>query len=123
MIITQTIPQALADHYLASLKAFVETIQAALADSESAPQATGLRRQILPLIEDRLRAAQVALHHHAIGDQEPLIALALKSRYLARETDGYSFTFAGSELATQYEDCRRMVVFSAWQICQSAGVV
>lgn len=123
MIITQTIPQPVADRYFASIKGLAETLHAALDAASSAPEAAGLNQQILPLVEDRLKTAQIALTHHAIGDQEPLISLALKSRYLARETDGYSLSFAGPELATQFEDRRRMVVFSAWQVCQSAGVV
>lgn len=78
---------------------------------------------MLPLLENRLRDAQTALAHHAIGDQDPLVTIALKSRFLARDMDGYSLGFAGKELAEQFEDRRRLVVFAAWQVCDTAGVV
>jgi hypothetical protein len=123
MIVTQSIPPAIAERYLASLKGLASTVHAAVDPPDHAPQASGCRSHVLPLIENQLSAAQVAMNHYAIGDQEPLISLALRSRYLARETDGHSLAFAGQELAAQYEDRRRMIVFSAWQVCEAAGVV
>ena len=123
MVVTQAIPEAVAERYFSALKGLVSTVRSALGKAGSAPQATGWRQNMLPLFENRLREAETAMAHHAIGDQEPLVSLALKSRYLARETDGYSLRFAGDELAAQYEDRRRLVVFAAWQICESAGVV
>lgn len=123
MIVTQAIPQPIAERYLDALKELVSTVRSALATAGKAQQTSGWRQKMLPLLENRLAAAQTALAHHVIGDQEPLVSLALKSRYLARDTDGYSLGFAGEELAAQYEDQRRLVVFAAWQICESAGVV
>jgi len=120
---TQTIPQPVAERYLLALKSLVSTVHTALMAAGGSPQSQGLQQKILPLLESRLSAAQTALAHHAIGDQEPLVSIALKSRFLARETDGYSLNFAGGELATQFEDRRRLVVFAAWQVCESAGVV
>lgn len=122
MIVTQPIPQPIAERYVADLQALISTVRSALAASD-ASLSSGWRTQILPLLESRLAVAQTAMTHHAIGDQEPLISLALKSRYLARETDGYSLSFAGETLSAQYEDRRRLVVFAAWHICESAGVV
>ncbi|HYK35011.1 hypothetical protein [Alloacidobacterium sp.] len=121
--VTQTIPQPVAERYLNALKGLISTVRSALGAAGNAPQSSGWKKDMLPLLENRLTAAQIAMAHHAIGDQEPLVDLALKSRYLARETDGYSLGFAGEELATQYEDRRRLVVFAAWQVCESAGVV
>jgi hypothetical protein len=123
MVVTQTIPQPVAERYLNALNGLVWTVRSALGAAGNAPEASGWQRDMLPLLEDRLKTAQTAMAHYAIGDQEPLVSLALKSRYLARETDGYSLAFAGEELATQYEDRRRLVVFAAWQVCESAGVV
>lgn len=123
MVITQSIPQAVAVRYFDALKGLVLTVQAALRNAGNAPQASGCRQKILPLLEERFQTAQTAMAHHAIGDQDPLISLALKSRYLARETDGYSLGFAGEALEKQFEDRRRLVVFAAWQVCESAGVV
>lgn len=121
--VTQTIPQPVAERYLNALKGLVLTVQSALRIAGNAPQSSGCRQKILPLLEERLQIAQTAMAHHAIGDQDQLINLALKSRYLARETDGYSLVFAGNDLASQFEDRRRLVVFAAWQICEAAGVV
>ena len=45
------------------------------------------------------------------------------STWSARDMDGYSLGFAGKELAEQFEDRRRLVVFAAWQVCETAGVV
>jgi hypothetical protein len=123
MLVSQTIPQPVAERYLNALKGLVLTVQAALRNAGNAPQSAGCKQKILPLLEERLQAAQTAMMHHAIGDQDPLITLALKSRYLARETDGYSLAFAGEDLAAQYDDRRRLVVFAAWQVCEAAGVV
>jgi hypothetical protein len=123
MIVTQIIPQPVAERYFNALKGLVLTVQSAIRNAGSAAQAAGCQQRMLPLLDERLAAAQKALAHHAIGDQEPLIGLALKSRYLARETDGYSLSFAGEALAAQFEDRRRLVVFAAWQVCESAGVV
>ena len=123
MIVTQTIPQPDAERYLNALKGLVGTVRSAIGAAGGSSQSSGCRQNLLPLLESRLSAAQTALAHHAIGDQEPLVNIALKSRYLARETDGYSLGFAGEEKATQYEDRRRLVVFAAWQVCQAAGVV
>lgn len=123
IVVTQTIPQPVAERYFNALKGLVSTVRSALGAAGNAPQSSGWKKDMLPLLENRLAAAQTAIAHHAIGDQEPLVDLALKSRYLARETDGYSLGFAGEELAAQYEDRRRLVVFAAWQVCESAGVV
>ncbi len=123
MIETQIIPKPVADRYFQALKGLVSTVHSAIGADASSSQSSGCRQRVLPLLENRLADAQTALAHHAIGDQEPLVNLALKSRYLARDTDGYSLSFAGEELATQYEDRRRLVVFAAWQVCESAGVV
>jgi hypothetical protein len=123
MVVTQAIPHPIAERYLNALKELVSTVRSALAAAGNLPQTSGWRQNMLPLLENRLAAAQTAMAHHAIGDQEPLVSLALKSRYLARDTDGHSLGFAGEELAAQYEDRRRLVVFAAWQVCESAGVV
>jgi hypothetical protein len=121
--VTQAIPQLIAERYFNALKGLAATVRSALGKAGGSPQALGCQQKVLPLLETRLAAAETAMAHHAIGDQEPLISLALKSRYMARETDGYSLGFAGEELAAQFEDRRRLVVFAAWQVCQSAGVV
>ena len=123
MIVTQIIPQPVAERYFNALKSLVLTVQSAIRNAENASEAAGCQQKMLPLLENRLASAQKAMAHHAIGDQEPLVSLALKSRYLARETDGYSLSFAGEALATHFEDRRRLVVFAAWQVCESAGVV
>ncbi|QNI33804.1 hypothetical protein H7849_07760 [Alloacidobacterium dinghuense] len=123
MIVTQAIPQPVAERYLTALKGLVSTVRSALGTAGSAPQSSGWRKKMLPLLESRLAESKTALAHHAIGDQEPLISIALKSRSLARDMDGYSLGFAGEALATQFEDRRRLVVFAAWQVCESAGVV
>ena len=123
VIVTQTIPQLVAERYFNALKGLVSTVRTAIAAAGSSEHTLGCRQKVLPLLETRLAAAETAMAHHAIGDQEPLINLALKSRYVARETDGYSLGFAGEELAAQFEDRRRLVVFAAWQVCQSAGVI
>ena len=123
MVITQTIPQPVAERYFSALKGLALTVQSALRTAGNAPQAEGCRQRMLPMLEERLKAAETAMAHHAIGDQDPLIGLALKSRYLARETDGYSLAFAGEETAAQFEDRRRLVVFAAWNLCEVAGVV
>jgi hypothetical protein len=123
MIIMQIIPQPTAEHYINALKGLVATVRSAVEAGGSWSQAAGWQQNMLPLLEGQLKAAQTAMRHHAIGDQEPLVSLALRSRYLARDTDGYSLRFAGEELAQQYEERRRLVVFAAWQVCESAGVV
>lgn len=123
MNVTQTIPQPVADRYISALKGLVATVQSALAAAGSAPQAAGWRKNMQPFLESRLQAAQTALAHHAIGDQQPLVDLALKTRFLVREMDGYSLSFAGEDRAKQFEDRRRLVVFAAWQVCETAGVV
>jgi hypothetical protein len=123
MVVTQTIPQPVAERYLNALKALVSTVRTALGAAGDLPQASGWQKNMLPLLENRLRDAQTALAHHAIGDQDPLVTIALKSRFLARDMDGYSLGFAGKELAEQFEDRRRLVVFAAWQVCETAGVV
>ena len=123
MVVTQTIPQPVAERYHNALKALVSTVRTALGAAGDLPQTSGWQKNMLPLLENRLRDTQTALAHHAIGDQDPLVTIALKSRFLARDMDGYSLSFAGKELAEQFEDRRRLVVFAAWQVCDTAGVV
>ncbi|HTZ90245.1 MAG TPA: hypothetical protein VMA71_07885 [Alloacidobacterium sp.] len=123
MVVTQTIPQPVAERYFNALKGLVSTVRSAIGTAGGSPQSSGCQQKVLPLLENRLTDAQTALAHHAIGDQDPLVGLALKSRFLARETDGYSLNFAGEALAAQFEDRRRLVVFAAWQVCEAAGVV
>ncbi len=123
MIETQFIPNDTAERYVSAMRGLVSTVHSALDAAGNPPPPSGWQQKILPLLENRLAAAQTALAHHAIGDEEPLIHIALKSRFLARDTDGYTLGFAGEELAKQFEDRRRLVVFAAWQVCESAGVV
>ena len=123
MIETQTIPQPIAERYLITLKQFVSTVRTAIGSAGGSPQSAGWQRTVLPLLESRMAAAETALSHHAIGDQQPLVSLAMKSRFLAREIDGYSLRFAGENFGVQLEEQLRLVVFAAWQVCESAGVV
>jgi hypothetical protein len=119
---TKTIPQTAADRYLESLTAFIGTIRNAVATGNSSQSALW-RHKALPPLETQLAAAREAMAHHAIGNQQPLIDQALQSRFLARDMDGYPLNFAGEELAVQLTEKQRLVVYAAWQVCQSAGAV
>jgi len=121
-IIPQVIPQPLADHYLATMTDLISTAHQAVDGSTSA-QANVWSQKLLPVLETRLFAAKTALIHHSIGDENPLLAHALRSRFLARDMDGYPLDFAGEEFASQLKEKQQLVVFAAWQICQSAGAV
>jgi hypothetical protein len=118
----QTIPQAIADRYLATLTTLVTKGSEAVAASSS-PQAIVWKQKVLPLLQLRLTAAKSAAAHYAIGDEQPLVVQAKQSLSLARDIDGYSMNFAGEEFATQLTEAQRLVVFAAWQVCQSAGAV
>jgi|SRR5271157_5706218 len=121
-IIPQVVPQSLADRYVAVLTELISTAHQAIDVSDS-PQASAWRQKLLPLLETRLFAAKTAVAHHAIGDDNPLIAHALHSRFLARDMDGYPLDFAGEEFAVQLKEKQQLVVYAAWQVCQSAGAV
>ncbi len=120
--IPQVIPQSAADRYLATLTDLVFLAHQAIAVSAS-PQAGVWRQKLVPLLETRLFAAKTAMTHLAIGDENPLLAHALQSRFLARDMDGYSFDFAGEKFAAQLKEKQQLVVFAAWQVCHSAGAV
>ena len=123
MSTVQAIPDKVAERYLAALQNFVQTSREALDAAHDQQQAALWRAQVSSLLETQLAAVQSASAHHAIGDHEPLTALAQRSRYLARDTDGYSLHFAGEDFAQQLEERRRLVVFAAWQVCEAAGAV
>jgi hypothetical protein len=120
--IPQTIPQPLADRYIAMFTELISVAHQAIAASKSS-QAIIWQQRLLPLLETRLFAAKTAMAHLAIGDEKPLIAHALHSRFLARDLDGYPFDFAGEEFAQQLKEKQQFVVFAAWQVCDSAGAV
>jgi hypothetical protein len=120
--IPQVIPQPLADRYIAMLGELISVAHLACAASGS-PQAALWRQKLVPLLDTRLFAAKTAMFHLAIGDENPLLAHALQSRFLARDMDGYSFDFAGEEFAAQLKEKQQLVVFAAWQVCHSAGAV
>jgi hypothetical protein len=121
-ILPQVIPQPFAERYLAVLTDLIFTAHQAVEASKS-PQANVWRQKLLPLLETRLFAAKTALAHHAIGDENPLLAHALQSRFLARDMDGYPLDFAGESFAEQLKEKQQLVVYAAWQVCQSAGAV
>jgi len=116
------IPQPLADRYLAAISDLIVVAHQAISVSSS-PQAQLWQQKLLPVLETRLFAAKTALAHHTIGDENPLLAHALQSRFLARDMDGYPLDFAGEDFAAQLKEKQQFVVYAAWQICQSAGVV
>ena len=120
--IPQVIPQELADRYVAMLNGLISVAHQAIASSDSS-QAAVWRQRLVPLLDSRLFAAKTAMFHLAVGDENPLLAHALQSRFLARDMDGYSFDFAGEEFATQLKEKQQLVVYAAWQVCQSAGAV
>ncbi len=120
--IPQVIPQPLADRYLAMLNELASIAHQAGAVSRS-PQAAVWRQKLVPLLDSRLFAAKTAMFHLAIGDENPLLAHALQSRFLARDMDGYSVDFAGVEFAAQFKEKQQWVVYAAWQVCHSAGAV
>ena len=121
-ILPQVIPQPLAERYLAVMSDLITTAHQAVAVSNS-QQAALWRQKLLPILETRLFAAQTALTHHTIGDENPLLAHALQSRFLARDMDGYPLDFAGEDFAAQLKEKQQLVVYAAWQVCQSAGAV
>jgi hypothetical protein len=121
-IVPQGIPQPLADRYLAVMAELISIAHQAITVTSS-PQAGVWRQKLLPVLESRLFAAKTALAHHVIGDENPLLAHALQSRFLARDMDGYPLDFAGQEFAAKLKEKQQLVVYAAWQICQSAGVV
>jgi hypothetical protein len=121
-IIHQIVPQPLADRYVAVLAELISLAHKVVEASDS-PQAEAWRQKLLPLLETRLFAAKTAMAHLAIGDENPLIAHALHSRFLARDMDGYPLDFGGEEFAVQLKEKQQLVVYAAWQVCQSAGAV
>ena len=120
--IPQVIPQPLADRYITVLNELISVAQQAVASTNSS-QASVWRQKLVPLLDSRLFAAKTAMFHLAIGDENPLLAHALQSRFLARDLDGYSLDFAGSEFAMQLKEKQQLVVYAAWQVCHSAGAV
>ena len=122
-ILPQAIPQPLADRYIAAMADLISIAHQAIAAASHSTQAEVWRQKLLPVLETRLFAAKTALVHHTIGDENPLLAHALQSRFLARDMDGYPLDFAGGEFAAQLKEKQQLVVFAAWQICQSAGAV
>ena len=121
-ILPQVIPQPLADRYIAVLGDLILIAHQAV-DTSTSSQTAVWRQKLLPLLETRLFAAKTALIHHSIGDENPLLAHALQSRFLARDMDGYPLDFAGEKFAAELKEKQQLVVFAAWQICQSAGAV
>ena len=121
-IIPLAIPQPLADRYVSAMSDLISVAHQAIATTNS-PQATLWRQKLVPVLESRLFAAKTALTRHTIGDENPLLAHALQSRFLARDMDGYSLNFAGEDFAVQLKEKQQLVVYAAWQICQSAGAV
>jgi len=120
--VPQVIPQALADRYIAMLNDLILLAHQACAASKS-QQAAVWRQKLMPLLDTRLFAAKTAMFHLTIGDENPLLAHALQSRFLARDMDGYPLDFAGSDFATQLKEKQQLVVYAAWQVCHSAGAV
>ena len=120
--IPQVIPQPVAERYIAMLTDLIALAYRACAASQS-PQGAVWRQKLVPLLETRLFAAKTAMFHLAIGDENPLLAHALQSRFLARDMDGYPFDFAGQEFAAQIKEKQQLVVYAAWQVCHSAGAV
>jgi hypothetical protein len=123
MIQTLEMQEVAADRYIAAFRGFVALVKQAIATSGDFQQASVWERKVLAVFEQQLSALQPARAHLAIGDDQPLIGLAMKSTSIARDMDGYSLMFAGEELAKQLEEQRRVVVFAAWQFCESAGAV
>jgi len=121
-IIPQVISQPLADRYIAAMTELISTAHQAV-DISVSPQAGVWRQKVLPLLDSRFFAAKTAMTHLAICDENPLLAHALQSRFLARDMDGYPLDVAGEEFAAQLKEKQQLVVYAAWQICQSAGVV
>jgi hypothetical protein len=117
---TKEIPQATAERYLATLAKLVSIAREAVASS-GAQQSALWRHKVLPVLEGQLSAAQEAQAHFAIGNQQLLVDRARGSLSLARDMDGYSLNFAGESFAAKLEEQRRLVVFAAWQVCESAG--
>jgi hypothetical protein len=120
--IPQVIPQPLAEGYLARLTELISLAHQAI-DASTSSQAAVWRQKLVPLLETRLFAGKTAMIHLSIGDENPLLAHALQSRFLARDMDGYPFDFAGEELAVQLKEKQQLVVYAAWHVCQSAGAV
>ena len=120
---TKEIPQVIAERYLSSLTGYVSTVRNAIAAMPGTSQSAVWQQRVLPVLESRLATTQMALTHSSIGNHQPLADSALQSLSLARDIDGYATNFAGKEFAAQLEEKLRMVVFAAWQVCQSAGAV
>ena len=121
-MIPRVIPQAMADRYVALLNELISLAHEA-SDVSTSPQAAVWRQKLVPLLDSRLFAARTAMFHLTVGDENPLLAHALQSRFLARDMDDYSFDFAGGEFAAQLKEKQRLVVYAAWQVCHAAGAV
>ena len=120
--IPQVIPQPLADRYIAMLGDLISVAHEAIGSSSSS-QTNVWRQKVVPLLDSRFFAAKTAMLHLSIGDENPLLAHALQSRFLARDMDGYPLDFAGEQFAAQLKEKQQLVVYAAWHVCQAAGAV
>jgi hypothetical protein len=123
MIQSPEMQQALAERYLAVLTGFVGIIREAVVHAKDQKQAKPWQEKALPSLEKRISMAEQGKAHFLIGDQQPLIRQAMDSRFLARDLDGYPFTFAGEEMAAKLREQQRLAVFAAWQLCEAVGAV
>ncbi len=119
---TKPIPQAVAERCVSAFASFVSAVREAVSAAGS-PGTAVWHRKVLPLLESRLAAAEAAAAQYAAGNQQPLVNEALPLRFLARDMDGYSFSFAGEAAAEDLQQKRRLVVYAAWQVCHAAGAV
>ncbi|MGC1363172.1 MAG: hypothetical protein WA419_03875 [Silvibacterium sp.] len=122
------ISPALVERFRKIFAAFAGGVKMAVADAAQKPvtsESPGLRswqEKALPLLEKDNLSIQAAAKAFEQGDAQPILTLAEDKRGLAKDLDGFSFTFAGPEHAENLELLETAVVTAACQISGAAGI-
>lgn len=126
----RAIPALYVERFAAAYAAFLGEIRLAIEDvahrrvpPPSRPaDVLEWHKRLLPLLETRYAAIADAVAKFKAGDPAPIAQCAVEASGLAKNLDGFSFDFAGSEHQEKMQALLGRIVLAAYPVYSAAGV-
>lgn len=124
-----SIPPVYVERFVQAYQAFLSQVRLAI-EAVREEQSIGSQeaaaeweRRVLPLLEERFHSVQAAVSKLGAGDASELVQRADDATGLSKNLDLFPLDFAGTEQGEALRQKLSLVIVTAYQVCNVAGLL